>query len=318
MIKFDTFDKSTLIVVFTTILACLLLGNTAIATYNNKDILQDMKLNDCRIVQEQDEHIKQGNWSMFAYDIACVRWKSFEVYTPWYFNLYVIEKIDYDNRLWNYIVLRHWEFRFIYWHTITDFQVWDTFLPWKMLGKVDRSWLSENYHLHIELWKLWDNIKFEFLWGQGLFIADKSWDLRVQRWLLTDKEVNWLILDFIKDYEWLRLVAYDDWKQFSIGYGTKSKPNEKITELEAEKRARIKIQDIREQYKLYNYWINTQIAITSFVYNIWSLTSEQVEMLENNYRTKLANELRLYNKADWKVLNWLKKRRNAEYDLLVN
>jgi len=289
-----------------------------IRTSNNKDILKDMSLNDCRIVQNQDEHIIQWNWSMYAFDIACIRGQSFEVFTPSYFDIYVIEKIWYDTRLWDFIVLRHWEFRFIYWHVTTNLAVGVTLKPWEVLGKINKSWISQNYHLHIELWRLWENIKFEYIWGQWEFIAPKSYEIRYQRNLLNDKEINWLALEFISSYEGMTLVAYDDWKQWSIWYGSKSYRWEKITQEEAEKRARIVIQNIREKYKLYNHPIYKQIAITSFVYNIWSLTQKQLWLLENYYYTALWNDFKLYNKANWKVLKGLEKRREAEANLLRN
>jgi hypothetical protein len=271
--KFDYIDTCIWAIVYTTIISCLVLWIWKVNAIksNNQDILLDMNLQDCRIVQDQDSHLKQGNGSMYAFDVACIRWKSFEVTTPNYFNIYVIEKIWYDKRLWDFIVLRHGEFRFIYWHTQTSLEVWTSLKPWEILGKTNKSWISENYHLHIELWRLWENIKFEYIWGQWEFIAPKSYEIRYQRGLLNDKEINWLALEFISWFEWLRLEAYDDWKQWSIWHGTKSYKWEKITQEEAEKRARIVIQGIRENYKLYNYPIDKQIAIASFIYNIWSL-----------------------------------------------
>ena len=329
--KFDYIDTCIWAIVYTTIISCLVLWIWKVnaITSNNQDILLDMNLQDCRIVQDQDSHLKQGNGSMYAFDIACIRWKSFEVTTPNYFNLYVIEKIWYDKRLWDYIVLRHWEFRFIYWHTQTSLEVWTSLKPWEVLGKINKSWISENYHLHIELWKLWDNIKFEYIWGQWEFIAPKSYEIRYQRGLLNDKEINWLALEFISWFEWLRLEAYDDWKnpdwstRYSIWKWTKSYKWEKITQEEAEKRARIVIQGIREKYKLHTHPIDKQIAITSFIYNRWSLDNEQQRLLENYYYTALWNDFKKYiyftnSKWEKKIAWWLVKRREAEANLLRN
>jgi GH24 family phage-related lysozyme (muramidase) len=56
-----------------------------------------------------------------------------------------------------------------------------------------------------------------------------------------------------------------------------------ITKEEAEKRARQRIQSIRERYSLSHLEINKQKAIVSFVYNIGSLTQKQQWLLNNEY-----------------------------------
>lgn len=281
-------------------------------------LLDDLNLWWCRITQDEDSHLKQGNWSMFAYDIACIRWQSFKVYTPNYFDRYVIEYIGKDKRLWDFLILRHWDYRFLYWHTYTEFNVWDRFNKWQILGKVNKSWISQNYHLHIELWRNNNNIKFQRLYEQELVINDKSFDLRLQRNLVSPKEINQLILDYIASFEWLRLEAYEDWPwRYSIWYWTKSFKWERITEEEARKRARIVIQSIRERYWLFDLDLNKQKAIVSFVYNIWSLTSRQNWLLQNWYYRALWNDFLLYNKANWKNLWWLVKRRESEFNLLT-
>ena len=64
--------------------------------------------------------------------------------------------------------------------------------------------------------------------------------------------------------------------------------------------------------------LNKQKAIVSFIYNIGSLTDNQVWLLENNYITALWNSMLKYNKSSGKVLKWLEKRREIEYNLLTN
>lgn len=283
----------------------------------NASILEDLSLNDCRITQNQESHLKKGNWSMYAVDIACIRWKSFTVYTPNYFDIYVIDYIWIDKRLWNFLILKHWDYKFVYWHTKTELNIWDRLWKKQILWKIDKSWISQNYHLHIELWYKEQNINWHKLNWKELEINPKSFDLKSQRWLVEWKEINQKILDFISWFEWYRECAYNDWKQFSIWYWTKAKSkNECITKEEADKRARIVIENIKNKYWLNHLDLNKQKAIISFVYNIWSLSNKQIWLLNNWYFRALGNDFLLYNKAWWQILWWLVKRRQAEFNLL--
>lgn len=282
----------------------------------NASILEDLYLDDCRITQNQEEHLKKWHWSMYAIDIACERWESFIVYTPNYFDKYEIEYIGIDKRLWNFIILRSWDYRFIYWHTETKLNIWDRLWKKQILGKTNISWMSENYHLHIELWKNDKNINWHKLNWWELEINPKSFDLRLQRWLVSEQEINQEILNFIALFEWCHLESYFDINHFSIWYGTKSYKWEKITQEEADKRARQVIQNIRDKYWLKDYSLDIQKALVSFVYNIWSLPDKMIWLLKNNYITALSNEILKYTKCWDKELWGLIKRRYAEFNLL--
>lgn len=284
-------------------------------------LLEELNLENCRITQNEDSHIKKGNGSMFAFDIACERWKSFKVYTPDYFDKYEVEKVWYDKRLWDYVVVRHGEFRFVYWHTFTELKVWDRLWKNQIVWDVTKSWMSTWMHLHIELWKRDSNIKWKHLYWKDIESSKKSDELRIQRDWISDKEINQEILDFIWSFEWKHLKAYWDFRQWSIWYGTLSYKWEVITPEEADKRWRKLIQSIRNRYNLQDYSIDTQKAVVSFVYNIWRLNQKQVNLLKNEYYRALWNDFLQYNKItiDWeKVLAWwLVKRRQAEFNLLV-
>lgn len=283
----------------------------------NASILDDLYLNDCRITQDQDSHLKKWNWSVYAYDIACIKWKSFKVYTPNYFDVYKIDYIWYDKRLWNFVIIRNGEYKYIYAHTFTDKNVWDKLTKWSILWTIDKSWISQNYHLHIELWKWNNNIRFD----NYNITNPKSFDLLMQRWLISSEEKNQKILDFIWLFEWLHFKAYKDFKQFSICYWNKSFEWETSTKEECDKRWRFKIQSIIDRYWLYDLDINKQTAIVSFVYNIWNLSNKQLWLIKQWYWKALANDFKLYNKitVNWnKVIAWwLVKRRQAEFDLLT-
>jgi len=287
--------------------------------YSDEKVLNNMNLPDCRITQDEESHIKKGNGSMYAYDIACIRWRSFEVFTPTNRNIYLLEKIGYDKRLWNFIVLKHGDLRWVYWHTITTKSEWEVLKGGELLWKTDISWLSQNYHLHIELWAYKSNIRFEYLETKIPTFNPKSFDLRTQRNIVSAREINEKILEFISKFEGVRLKAYWDIKHWSNWYGTPSYKWEVITLQQAKDRARIRIQSIREKYSLDNYKLNVQTAVVSYVYNIGSLTNKQQWLLENWYYTALWNDFKLYNGyyKDWKkiVLRWLVLRRNAETNL---
>lgn len=298
----------------------LTLGNNETNAYDWNKLLNYMNLPDCRITQDEDSHLEKGNWSMYAYDIACIRWRSFEVYAPNYKDIYVVKYIWYDSRIGNYITIKHWDLYFIYWHTQTDLKVGTALKPGDLIGRTNLSWLSENYHLHLELWEWNNNISFEYLAWKGSIINPKSLKLREQRNWLSWVEINTYIVEFIRDFEWLRLEAYWDINHWSIWMWTPSYKWERITEQEAIKRVRIKIQSIKDRYNLHNYSLDVQKAVVSFIYNIWSLNSDQIRLLENWYYKALWNDFKLYNwyYKDWKkiVLRWLQKRRNSEAELL--
>jgi len=122
--------------------------------------------------------------------------------------------------------------------------------------------------------------------------------------------------EFIKNFEWCHLVAYRDYKHYSIWYGLNSFAWEVITQEEAERRAKQKIEWIIDKYdflKYNNEWLI--IALTSFTYNLWYPPSGYDRFIRNNYYEWLKNRIKEYNRAGWNVLKWLVKRRQAEADL---
>lgn len=131
-----------------------------------------------------------------------------------------------------------------------------------------------------------------------------------------DIDTNKEILTFLSNFEGLHLEAYWDFKQWSIWHWSKSFKWEVITQEEAETRARVRIQWIVDRYELWNLDIDYKKAIVSYVYNLWSLSSKQQWLLENNYYCALWNDFTLYVYAWWKRLGWLEKRRYAERNLL--
>lgn len=125
-------------------------------------------------------------------------------------------------------------------------------------------------------------------------------------------------LAFILKFEWLHTTAYWDVKRYSIWCWTISYKWEVITKEEAEYRCRKRIDTKRRQYDLYKYDDNVEIALLSFNHNIWSMPYAYSWYLDNWYYTALGNLMRKYIHAWWKPLRWLKIRRDAEANLLVN
>jgi GH24 family phage-related lysozyme (muramidase) len=130
------------------------------------------------------------------------------------------------------------------------------------------------------------------------------------------------LTDFVKHFEGYNPKTYDDFKQMSIGYGTRARKGEtSISKEEAESRladelgkARSHVENLNEKYG-YNFSPNQLDALTSFSYNVGSLN----QLTENGKRDKatIARKILEYNKAGGKVLKGLVNRRKAEHNLFT-
>lgn len=130
------------------------------------------------------------------------------------------------------------------------------------------------------------------------------------------------LTDFVKHFEGYNPKAYDDFKQMSIGYGTRARNGEtSISKKEAESRlaselgkARSHVENLNKKYG-YDFSPNQLDALTSFSYNVGSLN----QLTENGKRDKatIARKILEYNKAGGKVLKGLANRRKAEHNLFT-
>ena len=130
------------------------------------------------------------------------------------------------------------------------------------------------------------------------------------------------LTDFVKHFEGYNPKAYGDFKQTSIGYGTRARKGEtSITKEEAESRlsaelgkARSEVENLNKKHG-YGFAPNQLDALTSFAYNVGNLN----QLTENGKRDKetIAKKILEYNKAGGKVLPGLVNRRKAEYNLFV-
>ncbi|MFM2198856.1 MAG: Marinomonas phage CPP1m [Verrucomicrobiota bacterium] len=114
-------------------------------------------------------------------------------------------------------------------------------------------------------------------------------------------------------------TAYEDYGQYSIGYGTKAKPGETITKAEAEKRLDAELASHRKRVVAEAARVGMEFApheldaLTSFDFN----TGRIAQLLADGTRTKqeIASKMLLYRKAGGKRLVGLERRRIAEANL---
>jgi len=133
------------------------------------------------------------------------------------------------------------------------------------------------------------------------------------------------IKDMVKHFEaggekaGFHAQAYDDGKQYSIGYGTKAKPGEVISKEEAERRLDAELSSHRQRVVKEAAKVGLDLApheldaLTSFDFNTGSIA----KLLAGGTRTKeqIAEKMLLYTKADGKHLRGLANRRAAEAEL---
>lgn len=287
-------------------------------------MLDRLSLSGCRITQDEELHKTEGRWSMYAYDIACVKWRSFDVYAPQLFWDYKVRIVWNDDKLWDYLVLENGTTWFLFWHTKTGLVRWDIVERWDRIWEINLSGMSQNYHLHFEVWKDDYNISIKkYLEWEEIKNTESTYKLRKQRgWYIWEAET----MDFIADFEWFRKCSYPDWKQTSIWYGTRAKfVWECITKDEAKKRKIGHVEMVYEYvYKnvplenhnqrkamvsaLYNLWINSEIQ------NIQGMNNEQIKA---HFQKFVRSEMCI-KKENPKWICWgLVKRRDIEYNVFT-
>lgn len=135
------------------------------------------------------------------------------------------------------------------------------------------------------------------------------------------------VVDFIINQEGFREQAYDDQGRYSIGYGTKGKKGQTITEEEARKellkevtKARTIVLKAKQEFG-YDWSENQIDALTSFTYNAGQgnfrklLTGDSGDDIRGD--EEISEMILEYNRAGGKVLEGLTKRRQAEADLFT-
>lgn len=120
-------------------------------------------------------------------------------------------------------------------------------------------------------------------------------------------------------------AAYWDYKQWSIGYGTKSKAGEVISQAEADKRltteldaARKQVEEAAARYGL-KFKPHELDALTSFTYNVGAGEGGLKSLLKDGKRSKaeIADAMLLYRNANGERLAGLEKRRATERTIFL-
>jgi len=137
-----------------------------------------------------------------------------------------------------------------------------------------------------------------------------------------EKVLDDSLVNFVKEEEKFIPKAYDDFKQISIGYGTRAKKGEKtITKEEASRRLAKELNThakrVKAHAKKYNYKLNQNQmnALISFDYNTGSIS----ELTNNGTRSlsKIAEMMLFYWNAGGKKKEGLVKRRIKEQKLFL-
>lgn len=128
------------------------------------------------------------------------------------------------------------------------------------------------------------------------------------------------LTSFVKEFEGFNPKAYGDFKQTSIGYGTRARPGETmISKDEAERRLASELDSSRRRVLQHAQKFGYQFtekqldALTSFDYNTGRL--EQLTAKGTRTPEVIAKQMLQYNKAGGKVLPGLVRRRKAESSL---
>lgn len=130
------------------------------------------------------------------------------------------------------------------------------------------------------------------------------------------------LTELVKGFEGFNPNAYNDYKQTSIGFGTRGKPGETITEEEASNRLQSELtghaERIREAAELKGVSLNENQfkALTSFDYN----TGRGANLIERfgDQPDQLAAKMLEYTKAGGEELTGLVKRRQIEAALFLS
>lgn len=145
-------------------------------------------LKGCRQTQSEDSHQTEKGGHSYALDLACVRGVSYDVPAPFFKDFYVIEKIDFEARLGNYLILKHWDERYVYGHTQTSRKEGDRVNAWDIIGQSNNSGHSFGVHSHVEKWLWKQNTTFD-----GKKINEYSQKLCDQRQWNFCKEINHIV-----------------------------------------------------------------------------------------------------------------------------
>ena len=186
----------------------------------------------------------------------------------------------------------------------------------RVLDELDKKTKNTNYEDKVD--QLEDFVKKQ----EPVLVKPKK-ALLVKPNVVIEDDNTTNLVNFVKHYEQFHPKRYWDYKQWSIGYGSKAKEGEKeISHKEAISRLQNDLTKRRKMIsdfgKRHGYkWTPHQIdALTSFHYNIGTI----IELTQNGMRSndEITEMMSLYTKAGGKTLQGLVDRRAAEQDLFLS
>lgn len=118
-------------------------------------------LKPCEATRDSKTHRHPENWGVYAIDIHCEPYgKSMSVFAPKHQKEYVITDIGSNDILGDYIVLKAWALRYVFWHT----KAREALHKWEIVHAVEHLWdttltgKTTWYHLHYEVWLENENV----------------------------------------------------------------------------------------------------------------------------------------------------------------
>jgi len=139
----------------------------------------------------------------------------------------------------------------------------------------------------------------------------------------TARKVGDQLVGMVRQFEGFRPTAYSDYKQYSIGYGTRGRPGETIGREEAERRLREELGAHRANVERlaeiggYEFSEHQLEALTSFDFNTGA--ADQLLILNGKRdAATIARKMLAYHNAGGKPLRGLRLRRAMEARVFLN
>ena len=236
---------------------------------------------DCRFTNDNHK-LTRYKLEWLAYDIACEKWKAFDVSVPNYQakenRKWVVEKIGYGHNMGNFIIIKSNTLRVVYGHTkpIEWIKEWDIVKSTFTIWETDLSGESTGMHLHLEIWEWTDIVSRERFWSpvwekqdQRKLLEHRQWNFGQKKKILRDgQELDALTytwnkygdIDFIKTIEaesrWDQHASWDSWDAYGYCQINKNFNPEMQTEYRNLKTYQQRIDYCYGQYKVWvDKWI---------------------------------------------------------------
>jgi len=236
---------------------------------------------DCRFTNDNHK-LPRYKLEWLAYDIACEKWKAFDVSVPNYQakenRKWVVEKIGYGHNMGNFIIIKSNTLRVVYGHTkpIEWIKEWDIVKSTFTIWETDLSGESTGMHLHLEIWEWTDIVSRERFWSptwekqdQRRLLEHRQWNFGQKKKILRDgQELDALTytwnkygdIDFIKTIEaesrWDQHAVWDSWDAYGYCQINKNFNPEMQTEYRGLKTYQQRIDYCYGQYKVWvDKWV---------------------------------------------------------------